>query len=203
MMLRCAGIGVSVKGADLLKDLKSSGPWIFAPNHSSYLDILTTVAVMPAGVLIVAKGETGSMPLIGTFIRRIGHLTFDRSDSQARVRQADDVAKILEGGESVVIFPEGTFTSAPGIRPFQLGAFKSAVETNRPICPVALKGARQILRDKTFLPKFGRVEITLGPLVQPKTETSAKAEDADWHEIVRLRDAVREIVAQNTGEPLL
>jgi 1-acyl-sn-glycerol-3-phosphate acyltransferase len=143
------------------------------------------------------------MPLIGTFIRRIGHLTFDRSDSQARVRQADDVAKILEGGESVVIFPEGTFTSAPGIRPFQLGAFKSAVETNRPICPVALKGARQILRDKTFLPKFGRVEITLGPLVQPKTETIAKAEDADWREIVRLRDAVREIVAQNTGEPLL
>jgi 1-acyl-sn-glycerol-3-phosphate acyltransferase len=203
MMLRCAGIGVSVKGADLLKDLKSSGPWIFAPNHSSYLDILTTVAVMPAGVLIVAKGETGSMPLISTFIRRIGHLTFDRSDSQARVRQTDDVAKILERGESVVIFPEGTFTSAPGIRPFQLGAFKSAVETNRPICPVALKGARQILRDKTFLPKFGRVEITLGPLVQPKTVTSAKAEDADWHEIVRLRDAVRGIVAQNTGEPLL
>jgi hypothetical protein len=47
------------------------------------------------------------------------------------------------------------------------------------------------------------VEIILGPLVQPKTETSAKAVDADWHEIVRLRDAVREIVAQNTGEPLL
>ncbi len=202
-ILRCAGIGVSVKGAELLKDLSSSGPWIFAPNHSSYLDILITVAVMPAGVLIVAKSETGSMPLIGTFVRRIGHLTFDRSDSQARVRQADDVAKILEGGESVVIFPEGTFTSAPGIRPFQLGAFKSAVEAHRPICPVALRGARQILRDKTLLPKYGRVEITLGPLVHPKTETSTKAEDADWHEIVRLRDTVRQIVAQNTGEPLL
>ncbi len=202
-MLRCAGIGLSVTHADLLNELKTSGPWIFAPNHSSYLDVLVTLAVLPAGTRFVAKGEAGSMLFIGTFVQRLGHLTFDRSDSQARVQQAEEVAKFLAQGDSVIIYPEGTFTSAPGIRPFQLGAFKSAVETRRPICPVALRGARQILRDKTMLPKFGRVEVTLGPLVHPKFELSGATEEADWHEIVRLRDTVREIVAQNTGEPLL
>ncbi|HXW18366.1 MAG TPA: lysophospholipid acyltransferase family protein, partial [Candidatus Acidoferrales bacterium] len=202
-MLRCAGVGLSVNHADLLNELKTSGPWIFAPNHSSYLDVLVTLAVLPADARFVAKGEAGSMLFIGTFVQRLGHLTFDRSDSQARVQQAEEVAKLLAHGHSVIVYPEGTFTSAPGIRPFQLGAFKSAVETQRPICPVALRGARQILRDKTLLPKHGRVEVTLGPLVLPRIELNAGAEEADWHEIVRLRDTVREIVAQNTGEPLL
>jgi len=147
------------------------------------------------------------MPLIGTFVRRSGHFAFDRSDSQARVRQTEGVGEALERGESVLIFPEGTFTSAPGIRPFQLGAFKSAVLAGRPICPVAVRGARDILRDKTLLPKFGRIEVRFGPLVEPQADAVKHARDgaaqADWHEIVRMRDAVREIIGKNTGEPLL
>ncbi|HUJ81268.1 MAG TPA: lysophospholipid acyltransferase family protein, partial [Candidatus Acidoferrales bacterium] len=117
------------------------------------------------------------------------------------------VGEALERGESVLIFPEGTFTSAPGIRPFQLGAFKSAVLAGRPICPVAVRGAREILRDKTLLPKFGRIEVQFGPLVEPQADavehTGDGAAQADWREIVRMRDAVREIIGKNTGEPLL
>ncbi|MFZ0738345.1 MAG: AMP-binding protein [Candidatus Acidiferrales bacterium] len=202
-MLGGAGIRVSITDPELLDQLASSGPWIFAPNHSSYFDVLASVASLPAGVRFVAKGEASSMPLIGTFMRRVGHFAFDRSDSQARVRQSDEVALALRRGESVVMYPEGTFTSAPGIRPFQLGTFKSAVETGRPICPVTMRGARQILRDKTILPKPGRIDIVFGPLVYPKPDAVSESGEADWREIVRLRDAVREIIGRNSGEPLL
>ena len=206
-MLACAGVQVSTSGREVLGGLNGSGPWIFAPNHSSHLDVLVTLAALPPDVRFVAKGEARSMPLIGTFVRRSGHFAFDRSDSQARVRQTEGVGEALERGESVLIFPEGTFTSAPGIRPFQLGAFKSAVLAGRPICPVAVRGAREILRDKTLLPKFGRIEVQFGPLVEPQADAVKPAGDgaaqADWREIVRMRDAVREIIGKNTGEPLL
>ena len=207
-MLACAGVRVSSNAGEVLNELNGSGPWIFAPNHSSYLDILVTLAAVPSTVRFVAKGEVRSMPLIGKFLRRAGHFAFDRGDSQARIRQTEGVGEALERGESVLIFPEGTFTSSPGIRPFQLGAFKSAVLAGRPICPVAVRGAREILRDKTMLPKFGRVDVQFGPLVEPRPDavehqTEAGAAQADWHEIVRLRDTVREIIAKNTGEPLL
>jgi hypothetical protein len=72
------------------------------------------------------------------------------------------------------------------------------VDTQRPICPVSVRGARQVLRDKTFLPRRGKVTLTIGPLIYP----NASAGD-DWHEIVRLRDAARETIARNAGEPLL
>ena len=101
-------------------------------------------------------------------------------------------------GESVAIYPEGTFTPAVGIRPFHLGAFKASAITGRPICPVAIRGARQILRDGKFLPRPGKISVTFGPLVKPDP-----AAGDDWREIVRLRDATREIMARNSGEPLL
>ena len=157
-----------------------------------------TLASLPLGVRFVAKGDALNMPLIGKIIRRSGQLAFDRSDPQARIRQAEDVEEALGRGESVAVYPEGTFTSMAGIRPFQLGAFKAAVDMLRPICPVAVRGARQILRDKTRLPRPGRVTVTFGPLIIPDPSAGN-----DWHEIVRLRDATREIIARGTGESLL
>ena len=107
------------------------------------------------------------------------------------------------------------------MRPFQLGAFKAAVDTGRPICPVAVRGARELLRDETLLPKPGRITLTFGPLVISRAaargtrdadQTSALREnglvesgarETGWQEIVRLRDETREIIARGAGEPLL
>jgi len=72
------------------------------------------------------------------------------------------------------------------------------VDTQRPICPVAVSGARRILRDHTYLPRPGRITVTFGPLVTPN-----RAAGDDWREIVRLRDETREIIGRNAGEPLL
>jgi fatty-acyl-CoA synthase len=84
------------------------------------------------------------------------------------------------------------------VRPFQLGAFKAALDTGRPICPVAVRGARQILRDGTVLPRWGKITVTFGPLIAP-----GAPKENGWQEIVRLRDATRDVIARHTGEPLL
>ncbi|MGA3295617.1 MAG: AMP-binding protein [Candidatus Acidiferrales bacterium] len=196
-MLYAAGIPVRIEGKDVL-DETAKGACIFAPNHSSYVDVLVTLALLPAGVRFVAKGETLKMPLVGTIVRRTGQLAFDRSDPQERIKLAEEVDAALLRGESVAIYPEGTFTPTVGIRPFHLGAFKAATVTQKPICPVAIRGARQILRDGTRLPRPGRITVTFGPLVRPDPNTGD-----DWREVVRLRDTTREIIARNVGEPLL
>ena len=198
LMLRMAFVPVRVEGQEILDQRKTSGPWIFAPNHASYLDILINLAFLPPDVRFVAKGEIRDMLFFSTMARRSGQFSFNRSDPQARIRQAEQVNAALQNGESVAIYPEGTFTAVTGIRPFQLGAFKAAVDTQRPICPVSVSGARRILRDKTKLPRPGRITVTFGPLVIPD-----RAGGNDWQEIVRLRDTARELIAKNSGEPLL
>ena len=197
MLLSLAAIRIEIQGRELLERWRSEGPWIFAPNHSSYLDILVLLACLPAEARYVAKGEIHSMPLVGTLASRSGHFAFDRSDANARVAQSDRIEEALRQGESVVIYPEGTFTAEAGVRPFQLGAFKAAVDTRRAICPIAVRGARELLRDKTVLPKPGRVTLTIGPLIAPQGETDG------WREIVRLRDQTREVIARGASEVLL
>ena len=197
VLLALAAIRIKIQGQELLERWRSEGPWIFTPNHSSYLDILILLACLPATARYVAKGEIHSMPLVGTLASRSGHFAFDRSDANARVAQSNEIEEALRRGESVVIYPEGTFTPDAGVRPFQLGAFKAAVETQRAICPVAVRGARELLRDETYLPKPGRVILTVGPLIEPSNGADG------WREIVRLRDETREIIARGAGEMLL
>ena len=82
------------------------------------------------------------MPVFRTFLRKLGHFAFNREDSRARLQQADEIEQALRRGESVFVFPEGTFTAQPGVRPFHLGAFKAAIAAQRQIVPVALAGTR-------------------------------------------------------------
>jgi 1-acyl-sn-glycerol-3-phosphate acyltransferase len=135
----------------------------------------------------------------------MGHLSFDRLDSGARRQAAQEIEDVLGAGESVFVFPEGTFVPEEGIRPFQLGAFKAAVSTGAPILPVSLTGTRQFLRDGTYVPRPTSVTITISPPIYPQKNgrESEANESADWHEIVRLRDATREAIARHTDEPVM
>src|ERR1700686_2161553 len=143
------------------------------------------------------------MPFIGTFMRQMGHLSFDRSDAESRLHQAAEMEDVLRKGESVFVFPEGTFTRDPGVRQFQLGAFKAAVETGAPIIPVSLRGTREFLPDGAFLPRPSDGRITFSPPIFPRfTGGGAGGAGADWHELIRLRDRVREAVAKNSGEQM-
>jgi 1-acyl-sn-glycerol-3-phosphate acyltransferase len=185
--------------------METPGAKIYASNHTSYFDVLPLILGLGVPFRFVAKMEVGSMPFIGTFLKQMGHLKFNRTDPESRLRQAEELEEFLRNGESVFVFPEGTFTGQDGVRPFQLGAFKAAVATGVPIIPVSLAGTRRFLRDGTYLPRPTSVTITLSPPIYPSTATSTSnsADSSDWHELIRLRDATREAIARHASEPLL
>jgi len=192
LCLALAGCRVRVEGSE---HLRSDGPCVFVSNHTSYLDALILIGYLGRECRFVSKLELRSMPFVRTFIRKMDHLVFDRSDPRARLDQVKEIEEALRSGESVFVFPEGTFTPAVGVRPFQLGAFKAAVSTGQPVCPVALRGAREILRDQTYLPKPGSVTLSICLLLDPRGD--------GWQEIVRLRDTARAEIARLSGEHLL
>jgi fatty-acyl-CoA synthase len=196
------GCRVRVTGKE---HMDAPGAKIYASNHTSYFDVLPLMLGLGVPYRFVSKMEVGRMPFIGTFLKQMGHLKFDRTDAESRLRQAQEMEEFLHNGESVFVFPEGTFTKEDGVRPFQLGAFKAAVATGAPIIPVALAGTRKILRDGTYLPRLGHVTITVLPPIYPQTADNAteSADGSGWHELIRLRDATRAAIVRYSGEPLL
>jgi acyl carrier protein len=185
--------------------MEAPGAKIYASNHASYFDVLPLMLGLGVSYRFVAKMEVGAMPFIGTFLKQMGHLKFNRTDPESRLRQAQELEEFLRNGESIFVFPEGTFTPEDGVRPFQLGAFKAAVATGAPIIPVSLAGTRRFLRDGTWLPRPTSVTITLSTPIYPSTAAnkSTSADSTDWHELIRLRDAARAAIVRRSGEPIL
>ncbi len=185
--------------------METPGAKIYASNHASYFDVLPLMLGLGVSYRFVAKMEVGAMPFIGTFLKQMGHLKFNRTDPESRLRQAQELEEFLRHGESIFVFPEGTFTPEDGVRPFQLGAFKAAVATGVPIIPVSLTGTRRFLRDGAWLPRPTSVTITLSAPIYPRTAAnkSTSADSTDWHELIRLRDATRAAIVRYSGEPIL
>jgi len=196
------GCKVRVAGKEYME---TPGAKIYASNHTSYFDVLPLMLGLGVSYRFVAKLEVGRMPFIGTFLSQMGHLKFDRTSAESRLRQAQELEEFLRHGESVFVFPEGTFTGEDGVRPFQLGAFKAAVATGAPIIPVSLAGTRRFLRDGTYLPRPTDVTITIHPPIYPQVASNAndQSESSGWHELIRLRDAAREAIGRDSGEPIL
>ena len=194
------GLRVRVIGKEYMD---TPGAKIYAANHTSYFDVLPVMLGLGVSYRFVAKREVLYMPFIGTFLKQMGHLWFDRTDKNSRLRQAEQIEDILRGGESVFVFPEGTFTSDDGVRPFQLGAFKAAVAAGVPIIPVSLAGTRRFLREGTYIPRPTSVTITVSPPIYPVTAAPGGSESASWHDLIRLRDKTREVIGRHAGEPII
>jgi acyl carrier protein len=191
-------IRVNVSGKEYMD---TPGAKIYAANHGSYFDVLPLMMALGVSYRFIAKMEVNRMPFVGTFLRRMGHLSFNRTDSRSRLQQSEEMQQYLRQGESVFVFPEGTFTPEDGVRPFQLGAFKASVATGAPIIPVSIAGSRQVLRDGTILPRPSHVRITISLPIYPQAKGNSQSEN--WQELVRLRDATREAIAKFAGEPIL
>jgi fatty-acyl-CoA synthase len=190
--LLAAGCRLEMEGDE---HLRGGGPFLLASNHTSYVDIAALLAILPRDFIFIAKREILGWPLVGLFVRRAGHLTVDRGDAQDGVAAAANVARAVEAGESVLVFPEATFTASAGLRPFRLGVFKTAVETGTPVIPIAIRGARQVLRDGFRVPRPGTIRIWIGAPVS--------ADGTGWRDVVDLRDRVASAIAAHCGEPRL
>ena len=192
--LKVAAWRVRVEGREHLRE---NAPRMLVANHTSYADIVVLMAMLGTDYHFVAKSEVMDMPFFRTFLRKLGHFAFRREDPRARLHQAEQIEDALRRGECVFVFPEGTFTAQSGVRPFHLGAFKAAIAAQREIVPIALDGTRRVLRDGAWLPRPGRITITICPPIAPPSSAQ------DWQQIVRVRDSAREMIARFAREPLL
>lgn len=176
-------------------NLKQAHPVIYTANHASYIDSVVALAILPEATRLIGKAELLQTPIIRTFIKKLNFITVDRFDLAKGIADAKIIEQQLREGYSVMIFPEGTFGYATGLRPFRLGAFKVAVDAHVAVCPIALQGTRRILRDNEKLMQPGRIMVTVSPPIQPQGN--------EWQDVINLRREIREVIARDCGEPLL
>jgi 1-acyl-sn-glycerol-3-phosphate acyltransferase len=189
-VLALTRVRVSATG---LAAIPGGGPCVIAANHASYLDVLVLYAVLPSRFAFVAKRELLEGFVTRLLLKRLGTLFVERFDPEKSGQDADSVAEAVRQGRAIVVFPEGTFGRAPGLRPFRLGAFVVSAQTGAPLVPLAMRGTRSILRDTSWRPRRGAVGVTIFEPLKPG--------GVDWAAAVRLRDEARERILRACGEP--
>ncbi|MDH5537821.1 MAG: AMP-binding protein [Rhizobacter sp.] len=188
--IRLTGVPLRVEG---LEHLPTGAPCIVVANHASYLDSILLGAVLPERFSFAAKRELADVALLGPALRRLGIAFVERFAAGQSVEDSHALQSRVRNGESLVVFPEGTFRRASGLQPFKLGAFVVAAETGAKLVPVTLNGTRSILRGDTWVPRRCSVVVLIGAPLSPS--------GAGWDGAVALRDAARKAIGTTLAEP--
>lgn len=133
---------------------KSKEPAIVTTNHISYWDILTISSVYKA--FFVSKASVKNWPLIGWGARMVRTVFIVREKTSSAVEVLNrEAKKLINQNQSVVMFAEGTTSIKPCL-PFKSGAFHMAINTGKPIKPIAIYYSRMDLirwiDDESFVP---------------------------------------------------
>jgi 1-acyl-sn-glycerol-3-phosphate acyltransferase len=144
----------------------ASGPLILAPNHRSMLDIPALVVAAPRKVTFMAKNEIYANGALALLWRKLGGFPVRRDI--ADLRALDTALALLERGEAVAVYPEGTRNrdGREPLLPFLRGAAWLALHTGAPIVPCGIRGTGQ----QAPLRKRRHVRVAFGQRVDVAPE---------------------------------
>jgi len=147
--------------------LPRSGPLLLAANHRSFLDPFVIGTLVRRPVYYMAKRELFEKRWQAWILNALGAFPVDRGagdgDAMATARA------ILERGDCVVVFPEGTRTRPGPLGTPRRGIGRLALETGAPVAPVAVIGTEDVRRGWRIRPR--KVRLRVGrPLHYPTVE---------------------------------
>ncbi len=184
--------GVRLEGAE---HLPTEGGVLLAMSHESVLDpVIVGSYLAPRQVRFLGRntlfGKNGRTSLFGRALLLVGAVPIEREGGGAR-----DVLRLsrnlLEAGEMVLIFPEGTRSPDGKVRRFRRGVGMIARSAGCAVLPISIEGSHRLWKKGARLPRLrgGPVRLRLGaPQTYDKT-TSAEDIAADLRQrVLALRD---------------
>ncbi len=162
--------------------LPRSGPLLLAANHRSFADPFAIGLLLRRPVYYMAKRELFEKRWQARVLNALGAFPVDRG---AGDHEAMATARaILERGDCVVIFPEGTRTRSGPLGPTHRGLGRLALETGAPVAPVAVIGTEDIRRGWRIRPLKVRlragIPLRFPTVAEPSPKLAASVTRRVW-----------------------
>ena len=151
--------------------IPAEGPVILASNHRSFLDPFIIGTMVRRPVYYVAKTELFEFhPVVTWLLSALGAFPVARGAGDAAM--IETAKEILERGEIVLMFPEGTRTRPGSLGRPRRGVGRLALETGAPVVPIAIIGTEDVRNGWRIRPR--KVRLRAGPALRfPKVEQAS------------------------------
>lgn len=146
-----------------------SGPVILAPVHRSFMDFFVVSEATPRKVFYMAKDDLWDHAALGSVIEALGGFPVNREGAD---RLALDRARsVLERGDVLILFPEGTRRSGPVVEDLHGGVAFLAARTGASVVPIGIGGTEHAMPKGSRFVRPVKVHLVVGAPLDPPPRT--------------------------------
>lgn len=148
-----------------VEHVPTKGAFVLSPVHRSNIDTLVVAAVTKRRLRFMGKHSLWKIGPIGKVLSALGGFPVHRgtADREALRRCID----VVQAGEPLVVFPEGTRQSGPQVQPLFEGAAYIATRTGVPVVPVGIGGSEAAMPKGSKLLRPVKVHVVVGEPLHP------------------------------------
>jgi 1-acyl-sn-glycerol-3-phosphate acyltransferase len=163
------------------ENIPAIGAFVLAPVHRSFVDFALVSGVTKRRMRYMGKDSLWKVSLFAKFISALGAFPVRRgaADREALRRSIE----VIEGGEPLVLFPEGTRRFGPTIEHLFDGAAYVATRTGVPLVPVGIGGSERAMQKGKRLPRPVKIHIVVGEPLYPPPADGRRGSRRAVHEL--------------------
>jgi len=148
-----------------LEHFPLSGPVLIACNHVTNFDVFPMQFSLPRPIFYMAKAELFKFWIMDVALRDLGAFPVYRGEKDQWAM--NHARKVLENGQTLGMFPEGTRNKGRGLGVAKTGTARMAIDFNCPIVPMVLTGTDRFFKG---FPHRASVTVKLLPPLLPNSE---------------------------------
>lgn len=147
LLMLFTGCAPKIENAEIIKEFHKSGRTaMFVSNHNSWMDIpFMGHTIGWLNYKFVAKKELEKVPILGKAIKVSKNVLIDRTNRRSQLLTLKQGMKWLTEGTNLCTFPEGTRSRSGRLVAFKNGAFKMAHKAGRPVVPISICRAADVM----------------------------------------------------------
>ena len=157
------------------ENVPAHGPFLLAPTHRSIIDTPAAGCVTRRRMRFMGADKYWKNKVFGRLLTGLGGFPVTRgtADREALKR----CIAVLEGGEPLVLFPEGERKNGPLVQPLFDGAAYIAVRAGVPIVPIGIGGSERVMPKGAKFIHPAKIHIVVGrPLQVPDLANTPKGQ---------------------------
>src|SRR6266581_9499218 len=153
--VRAVGVRVRVQGVERIPP----GVCLFVANHTSSADAPAVVGAIPRRIAVILKESLFKWPIVGQAFSAAHFIPVNRTKHDSAIASVEKASEALRGGQSFLIYPEGTRSPDGRLQRFKKGTAVMAIKAGVPLVPVACSNAHRIMKKREMRIYPGEIQV--------------------------------------------